>query len=112
MFPQGVRLKAGRPFAQVLRKGQKGSTPFFRLRWQANLKGQHRVAVVVSRKFSTKAVRRNRIKRQVRALLTNELPSLKKIDLVIYVNQQAYGKNYQDLTAELRQALKKNNLYA
>lgn len=112
MFPQGVRLKAGRPFAQVLRKGQKGGTAYFRLRWLINRNHNHRLAVVVGRKFSNKAVRRNKIKRQVRAILANELAKLKKLDLVVYVNSQAADLNYSQLKQELDQALTKMNLYA
>lgn len=88
MLARAARLNASRDFARIYRKGRSARSGFFRISWMDSRSSKARVAVVVSRKLSTKAVKRNRIKRQVRALVAALQPTIMPIDLVIQIQPQ------------------------
>lgn len=94
MLARAARLNAGRDFTRIYRKGRSARSGFFRISWMESRQPRARVAVVVSRKLSTKAVKRNRIKRQVRALVADLYPRLSPADLVIQIQPQPL-ENFQ-----------------
>jgi ribonuclease P protein component len=67
-----------------------------------------RIGISISKKVSKKAVVRNRIKRQIRAILRQLLPRLKSgWNIVISVRSQAVECDYQQFLQELEQLLAK-----
>ena len=96
MLPRSHRLHNSRDIARVYRKGRSAGSDLFRLAWIVSNRTESRVAVVTSRKLSTKAVRRNLLKRQIRGIIHELLPALAHIDLIIQILpriiQQAPGK--------------------
>jgi ribonuclease P protein component len=81
LFKRAERLNASRDFARIYRKGQSARDRLFRLAWLPSAKTH--IAVVTGRKVSTKAVIRNRLKRQVRAAAAELIPKLRSTDLII-----------------------------
>ena len=83
MLPRRNRLAASRDIARTYQKGRSLRSGLFRLSYLPNRQSVPRVAVVTSRKLSTKAVRRNLLKRQVRGIVHDLLPRLAPSDIVI-----------------------------
>lgn len=110
MLPKVHRLHLDREIARVYQKGRSARSDLFRLSWLqpariATMRDGSRgtiprIAVVTSRKLSTKAVRRNLLKRQTRGIIQELLPRLMPIDLVIQILptiiQQAPAKKRDD----------------
>ncbi|MBI4032724.1 ribonuclease P protein component [Candidatus Berkelbacteria bacterium] len=111
MLARAARLSASRDFARIYRKGRSARSGFFRISWMDTRALQARVAVVVSRKLSTKAVKRNRIKRQVRAIVTELQPQVLPVDLVIQIQPQPLERfTFAAMRTELRDLLGKQRL--
>ena len=100
LFKRAERLNASRDFARIYRKGQSARDRLFRLAWIPSTKTH--IAVVTGRKVSTKAVIRNRLKRQVRSAASELVPQLKTIDLIIQLQP--------DMTTQLSYAAIKTDL--
>lgn len=72
----------------------------------------NRFGILISTKVSKKAVIRNKIKRQIRAALHEEMPRLKiGKDLVIIVFPQILDKKFQEIKDFVILSLKKIKLY-
>jgi ribonuclease P protein component len=70
-----------------------------------------RIAVVTGRKVSTKAVVRNRLKRQVRAAMAELLVQLKPTDLIIQLQPgMTTALSYQSIKTDLIELLAKAKL--
>lgn len=111
MLAHAARLSASRDFARIYRKGRSARSGFFRASWMDSRLSHARIAVVVSRKFSTKAVKRNRIKRQARAIAAALQPKLVPIDLVIQIQPQPLERfTFEAMQTELRDLLTKQRL--
>lgn len=82
MLPRAKRLTAAREFARIYRTGQSAKSRLFRVSWDTRTPSP-RVAVVASRKLSTRAVKRNLAKRRVRAAVARLFPLLRPVNLVI-----------------------------
>jgi len=80
------RLKKKKDFEIVFKKGKGYKENFLYLKIVGNKLKTSRFGIVVSKKFSTKATLRNKIKRRLRELIRIKLPNIKKgIDGVIIV---------------------------
>lgn len=109
MFAHAGRLSASRDFARIYRKGQAARSRLFRFAWMPA--GRTRIAVVTGRKVSTKAVVRNRLKRQVRGALRVLLPRLTPADLIVQLQPSIIEvAHYQALATELTEALRRAKL--
>lgn len=66
-----------------------------------------RAAIIVPAKKNALAVDRNRIKRQLRSIITPLLQASKNtIDLVIYVKRPFFGQDLNQIAAELSQGIR------
>lgn len=112
-LPQPNRLKLRRDFQAVYHKGIRRTGRYFILRGiiripkettQAKLATQ--IGISISQKVSKKAVVRNRIKRQIWAILRQFLPRLSPgWQIVIVVRPTAEGCEYAHFLRELEQLL-------
>ncbi len=75
MLPKENRLKKEKDFKEVFEKGKGFKEGSFYLKAK---KGDLRFGFVVSKKVSTKASERNKIKRKMREAVKKEIPLLKK----------------------------------
>mgnify|MGYP001596760055 FL=1 len=109
MFARTGRLNSSRDFARIYRKGQAARSSLFRIAWMTA--ARTRVAVVTGRKVSTKAVVRNRFKRQVRAAIRALLSRLQPVDLIIQLQPaMIVGTSYETLATDLQTLLERSKL--
>jgi ribonuclease P protein component len=117
-LPKANRLRKRQDFNQVYQKGRRCSTRCFALcALRSNLDLQcvgdtsqlsspARIGISVSQKVSKHAVVRNRLKRQVRAILSRWLPYISTgWDLVLVVRPPAKECDYTNFLQELEQLL-------
>jgi len=113
MLVRKQRLTQDRDFKLVLRRGRAFFSPAFRLKCLANQLPLSRFGLIVSSKISKKATVRNRLKRQIRAIIRLDLKKIKPgYDLVISVKQPALKFTYQQLAEELVRGLKQLKLWS
>lgn len=117
MLPKFQRLRHSRDFSKVYRLGRKAVSAHFVVRvWEPSsedggtVRSSHQheetkqVGIVVSQKVSKRAVVRNRLKRQVRAIMAQFLPQLSpRLWVVINLRPGADQCEYGDFLQELKQ---------
>lgn len=86
MFPRDQRLRYKRDIVAVLKRGRIFRNSFFMVRVLANRLPHPRTTVVISTAVSKRANIRNKIKRQLRHILINELKNINRgFDLMVSV---------------------------
>jgi len=110
VLPAANRLHR-RDFAQTYLNGDRFSSKFFKLRrWFNPTKQQQppRIGIVVSKKVAKLAVKRNQLKRQIRAILRSYLPQLKRdLQIIVTVASVASAPTRDDLANDLHSLLSK-----
>lgn len=101
------RLRKKQEFENVFKKGKSFFCENISLRIVNNDLKSSRIGIVVSGKFSKKAVERNRIKRQLREVLRKILPMLKAGEDIVVTPLKKKKESVQDLQAKVEKALKK-----
>lgn len=108
MLPKIHRLRQRRDFTWIYQKGIRRSTSHLTLRG-LKLHGDRAnsptlIGISISQKVSKRAVDRNRIKRQIRAIVRSMLPKLRPgWYLVIVVQPSAIECDYRQFLQELEQ---------
>lgn len=112
MLPCQNRLAAQKDFETVHRSGKFFSLGSISLKVGKNNLEKTRIGIAVGLKFSKKAVERNRIKRQIRAIVKSYLPNKMKkgFDVVIMPKKSQTAVSFQDLSENLENIFKKANL--
>lgn len=87
----------------MLRGGKKSNDTLFSVTTAPNQLPQARLGITVSRKVSSRAVQRNRIKRQVRESFRQHRQMLCGVDLVVIARPQAAHSDNKTLKAALQQ---------
>ena len=88
MLARRFRLVSPRDFALIYKTSRRRTSRYFLIRLARGRSPVTRLAVVVSTKVSKRAVVRNRLKRQVRAVARELLPNLPTgWDIIITVRQ-------------------------
>lgn len=86
MFPRECRLCRRRDINILLRRGRQINVPGLTLRFLPTINARPRSAVVAGVVVSKKATVRNRLKRQLRHLLSAEIKSLNKgVDIMLTI---------------------------
>ncbi len=112
MLPKANRLKKNKDFERVFRVGEGYKEDFLFLKIRENNLETSRFGFVVSKKFSKKALIRNRIKRQLREIVKLKLSKIKKgIDGVILVRPGLRDKDFWELEEVINKLFKKAKLY-
>lgn len=84
MFKKDNRLTKNKEFEQIFKTGRSSYQEILGIKSVKNGLDYNKFGIIVSNKISKKAVVRNRLKRQVRAILKTQNQSLKQgFDLVI-----------------------------
>ncbi len=103
MFPRPERLKTSRDIITVLRTGSRRSSSRVAVSVLPHRRSQevpHRIAVIVDKKLSKKAVVRNLVRRRIRAILHDaSLPQ--GYDIIVRTNPQAATATYSELCTEI-----------
>ncbi len=107
MLPQAHRGLQRSDFHRMYKSGKTLKTAFFRIKTAQNTDPGHetgRFGVVISAKLIKGAVKRNRLRRQIYAILAEIQPKLaKKADIVIIPEPAATSASFSDLRADLLQ---------
>ncbi len=103
MLPRGARLHAERDIARVLRQGLRRTHPFLQVLLAAGTARVSRAAVVVSKQVAKRATVRNRLRRQVQAVLPKALALLPEpVDAIVRLSPPAAKAKRNELIAALR----------
>jgi ribonuclease P protein component len=112
MMKKNQRVRLVKDFEKVFKKGRSAFDKIVGLKTVANDSLDNRFGVVVSNKISKKAVIRNRLKRQIRAIVEAENKKLKTGNDAIVLSQKGIeNKNFQEIKEAIVRLFKKNNLY-
>jgi ribonuclease P protein component len=98
-FPRSARLLSPPQFRACFESGHRLSSALFRVHWQHA--EQPRLGLAVSRKVSTRAVDRNRIKRVARERFRQSHEQLPPIDIVLLAKREAAAAGRDRLAADL-----------
>ncbi|AFY74384.1 ribonuclease P protein component [Synechococcus sp. PCC 7502] len=110
MLPAPNRLRRREDFTTVYSKGDRHYGKYLRLRVYNtnNPEAETQIGIVVSKKFSKKAVIRNLIRRQIRAIFRAFLPQLRQgLQIVITVVTVSALPKYLELKEDLTNLLTK-----
>lgn len=111
MFKRENRLRKQNDFDRVFKKGKSSYDKILGVKFVLNEQAENRYGVIVSTKISKKAVKRNRLKRQIREAVKAVEPDLRKgLDIVVIVLPGASDKDYRELKASLENHLQKLKL--
>lgn len=80
------------------------------LRFRENEHEDHRFSVIISHRISTKAVPRNRVKRQIHEVIrlnADKFPKKPHFDILVLPKKNILGATYEDIEADILAALKK-----
>ncbi|HTL88547.1 MAG TPA: ribonuclease P protein component [Leptolyngbya sp.] len=106
MLPPENRLRHRRDFDAVYQRGSRRGSRCFTLRVLKRPGQATQIGISISRKVSKRAVVRNRIKRQIRAILREFLPYTRSgFSIVIGVRLEATECDYPQFLQELKQLL-------
>lgn len=111
MYPASNRLRKTGEIEKLFKYGKSFLTTIFSLKLAKNNLKETRFAVVVGTKVHKRAVKRNLIKRRVRAALAELLPGIKPgFDVVISARNGALDKTFDQIKAELAAIFHKTGL--
>lgn len=98
------RILSHDEFVEIGKDGNRHKSENFLLRYKTREEGTARVGITVSKKNGN-AVTRNRIKRQIRAILDLYLEKTKPLDLVVVARYSYDPDRYKELEGELKDGL-------
>lgn len=111
MLPSEHRLRLEKDIKTLFAKGKSVFGLFIGMKYRPNQRDVSRFAVVAGVKVSKKAVDRNRIKRQVRAIVHELLPEIKPgYDVLLFAKKETLGKTSEELRHQLMKSFKKAGL--
>jgi len=112
MLEKKNRINLDKEFDHVFKTGQSFYAKVFGIKSIDNDLENIRFGLLVGLKVSKKAVIRNKIKRQIRAIISQEIPLLKEgKDVVIVVFPLILDKNFEEIKVFLKNGLNKLGLY-
>ena len=112
MLPKENRLKKNKDFERVFKTGKGYKENFLFLKITKNNLETSRFGFIVSKKFSKKAVIRNKVKRQLRELVKARLPKIKKgIDGIILIIPNFENKDFWEIEETINKLFKKADIF-
>ncbi len=112
MLAKENRIRLNKEFDRVFKSGQSfyGKTIGFRV--AANNFSESRFGIMLGLKVSKKAVVRNRIRRQIRAIISQELDLIKSgYDIVLIVLPAIIEQDFLMIEKTIKNGLKRADLY-
>ncbi len=111
MLPKTYRLAKKKDFELVFKNGEAIKGDFLLIKLLKSQLKNSRFGFIVSKKVSNKAHVRNKIKRQMRAVVLKELVNLKKSeDVIIIALPNIKGKAFLDIKKGMVASFKKVKL--
>lgn len=100
------RVKKYSDFQKVINLGKSYRTPTLTLYFLNNDLNRSRIGISVSKK-SGNAVTRNKIKRQIRAIISLEMDLSKSLDYVFIVRKEFDVQNFQNTRRDIKELIEK-----
>lgn len=111
MLPEINRLKKEKDFERAFKKGKGSKEDFLYLKVVKNNLENSRFGFIISKKFSKKAVIRNKIRRRLSRLIEIKLPKIKKgIDAAITVMPGLEIGDFWELEDKMNKLFKKSGI--
>lgn len=109
-FPKDAKIRKSSDFKEVLDKGKKLYTDSFTVICAGNSFGYSRLGLVVSKKSSKSAVKRNRIKRIAREVFRRNKDLFGSLDILVLAKKNSEALTYKKAEEEITKAFKSNFL--
>ncbi|HAU65813.1 MAG: Ribonuclease P protein component [Candidatus Uhrbacteria bacterium GW2011_GWF2_39_13] len=111
MLSPEYRLRHEKDIKALFARGKSVFGIWLGMKFQPNKLPVSRFAVVVGTKVSKKAVVRNRLKRQIRAVIQVNLLQINPgYDILFFLKKEAVGKDFEEISKQVVQSLKKARL--
>jgi ribonuclease P protein component len=111
MLPNENRLRKEKEVELVFKTGRSVFDLVCGFKFLRNNLSVSRFAILVGTKVSKSAVKRNRVRRQIREIIRLNLPKIKSgFDFLFIVRPEAKDKKYQDLEKIIIDGLKRARL--
>lgn len=108
MFKKDNRLTKDKEFDNVFKNGRSNYSKVFGLKVIKNDLEYSRVGILINTKVSKSAVKRNKLRRQIREILKKQFENIKiNNDIVVIALPPAIEKEYAELEESLLGQLKK-----
>lgn len=112
MLDKKNRIRLNKEFDQIFKTGHSFYGKAFGVKAIKTTNEENRLGILVGTKISKKAVVRNKIKRQIREIVRQELPLMEKsYDLAIISLPLSAESDFSFLKADLQAIFKKLRLY-
>jgi ribonuclease P protein component len=112
LLPKKNRLFLKSDFEKVFFQGKSIDLPEFRIKLLFTKNNQNRFGIIIGRKVIALATKRNRLKRQLRAILYSFLPDFKKsFDAVLIVKKDLAQKSFKEIKEILKKVFLEQNLF-
>lgn len=111
MLPRKHRLTQDKDITRVLKSGRAVFTNLIIVKAAKGLTDSVRTAVIVSTKVDKRSTKRNLIKRRVREVFTQLIPSIKiPVDLTVTATKEAVDREEKSFSSAILYCLKKLGL--
>ncbi|NQV90636.1 ribonuclease P protein component [Candidatus Uhrbacteria bacterium] len=111
MLPSEYRLRHEKDIKTLFARGKSVFGIWVGMKFRKNGLETSRFAVVVGTKVSKKAVVRNRLKRQVRAIIHDRLTVITPgYDVLLFMKKEILEKDFKEIEGQVLQSLKKAKL--
>lgn len=111
-FTKETRLRNARQLQNVREEGASEAGRLLVVRVIQSPDGQPRAAIVISRRFSTKAVIRNRARRLIREGYRRLFPELRTAWILMIPRQAIKGRMFQDVYPEMQRLFRRAGVLA
>jgi len=112
MLAKPNRICLNKEFDRAFKAGQSFYGKVLSFKVANNDRDETRFGLLVGLKVSKKAVVRNKLKRQIRSIISQELPLIKRgKDVVIVVFHSILDKKFVEIKISLQNGFKRLNLY-
>jgi len=113
MLSKENRINKDKDFDRAFKTGQSFYSQVLGVKVVKNNRSANRFGILISTKVSKKAVVRNHLRRQIREIIKQEEPKLKKgYDFVLIVLVGIIDKSFLDIQTSLRSVLAKVRAYS
>ncbi len=105
------RLTQNKDFQRIYDHGKTHRSPYLMIKVLENELSINRLGIVVNKKVSKKAVVRNKVKRQIRHLLSGKLFQLKSgYDIIVVTYPKIRDQGYETIRENLMEVFRKAKL--
>lgn len=111
MLAKKFRLASSREIKKIIQRGKQVKNPYMAIRYGGSFRQVSRCAVIISNKISKKAVVRNKLRRQIKAIFFVSQPKFfGNYDMVIIGRSGIVNMAFQELKLDMEALFRKAKL--